>query len=329
MYLEIHIFLYICSMPKQLIIKLLLLLFPVLSFAQYQWDVGASLGPTEFLGSLGGGSSTAKPFLGDLNLASTRFGMGGFVRYKASPLISLESQLSLNQLYGSDAYSGDVVRKVRNLSFRNNLIELNVTAEIAFYEIWGLVQSFKTNVDFRAYGIIGVGVYHHNPQAEYEGQWVDLEPLKLNGQNFSLIGMDIPYGLGCHFTINRSQRIGFEIVYRKTFTKNLDDMGDSRYLPNSYFTGPNAAEAIALENRSLVLTSPNSPETQTLLKEYPYLATTYNVGSLRSNAKRDNSFFTPTITYSYAIRGKSSFYRSKYPGLFSKKNKKRKIRAKF
>ncbi len=56
----------------------------------------------------------------------------------------------------------------------------------------------------------------------------------------------------------------------------------------------------------------------------------YTPGSKRGDPSHNDSYMTTSIYYSYVLRGKSSFYKSKYGSVFKRsKYKKRKIRAKF
>jgi hypothetical protein len=305
-------------MYKKLLLKAILFLLPFTSFSQYIWDFGGSIGSSSFLGDVGGKESPAKKFIGDLNMPSTRFGLGGFARYKLSPLLSFQSSLAYSMISGDDKNSVYLPRKGRNLSFRNNILELQLTTQVYFYELPGIVQTFQMSVDFRAYAFAGIGVFHHNPQANLNGTWYDLQPLHTEGVNYSLIGVSIPMGIGSYFSFNRKHRVGFEICWRKTFTDYLDDVS-TRYVDPKTLASPTA---VALANRSGEIKTAN-PALLDLLS-YNYLPT-----GLRGDPKGKDTWFTVSATYSYVIRGKSSFYRSRYPGLFGKKNKKRKIRAKF
>lgn len=305
-------------MHKKLLFKALLLILPFTSSAQYVWDFGGSVGASSFLGDVGGKDTPAKKFIGDLNMPSTRIGLGAYGRYKLSPLLSFKAGLAYSMVSGDDKNSVYLPRRGRNLSFRNNIIELQLTTEAYFYEIPGMVQTFKMSVDFRAYGFAGIGFFYHNPQAKLKGKWHDLRPLKTEGVAYSPFGISVPMGVGSHFTFNRKHRVGFEICYRKTFTDYLDDVSTTYVDPKTL----NSPEAVALANRSGEV-STNDPALLELLS-YNYLPT-----GLRGDPKGKDTWFTYSVTYMYVIRGKSSFYRSRYPGLFGKKNKKRKIRAKF
>jgi len=304
-------------MNKRFLLVLLIIL-PFVSFSQYLWDIGGSIGASSFLGDVGGKNTPAKKFIGDLNMPSTRPGLGLYARYKISPLFSVRAMFSYSSIAGDDKLSTYLPRKGRNLSFRNNIYELSVSGEVYFYEIPGLVQNFKTNVDFKSYVSIGVSGFHHNPQAQYQGQWVDLAPLHTEGVNYSLWQVAVPIGLGANFTVNRKHRIGLEVIWRKTFTDYLDDVS-TRYVDPSTLSSPTA---VALANRSGEIQT-TDPDLKTLLSY------NYQPHGLRGDPKNNDTWFTYQLTYSYVIRGKSSFYRSRYPTLFGKKNRKRKIRAKF
>ncbi|MCC6690834.1 MAG: outer membrane beta-barrel protein [Bacteroidia bacterium] len=306
-------------MYKRLLLKTLLITLPFSSFSQYVWDFGGSVGAASFLGDVGGKDTPAKKFIGDLNPPSTRVGLGGFARYKLNSLLSFQGSLSYSLVSGDDKNSTYLPRKCRNLNFRNNIIEMQLTTQVYFFDYPGVVQTFQLSVDYKAYLFGGISFFHHNPQGNYNGSWVNLQPLQTEGVPYSLWGAAIPLGLGSYFTINRKNRIGFEVCWRKTFTDYLDDVS-TRYVDPKTLPSPTA---VAMANRSQELAGSNNPKINDLLS-YNYLPT-----GLRGDPKGKDTWFTVSLTYSYVIRGKSSFYRSRYPGLFGKKNKKRKIRAKF
>jgi hypothetical protein len=79
-------------------------------------------------------------------------------------------------------------------------------------------------------------------------------------------------------------------------------------------------EAVALANRRGELGN----------KEGVPAAANYEPGAKRGDPSHNDSYISTSLYYSYVIRGKSSFYRSKYGSIFKhNKYKKRKIRAKF
>ena len=166
------------------------------------------------------------------------------------------------------------------------------------------------------YAFAGIAAYYHNPKTYYNGAWTALQPLQTEGVSYKKIGAAIPIGLGLYFTIDKKHRIGFEIDWRTTFTDYLDDVSTVYVDPAKL----SSAEAIALANRRDELgNDPDVPNRDQ-----------YTPGSKRGDPSHNDSYMTAGIQYSYIIRGRSSFYRSKYGSIFKhKKYKKRKIRAKF
>ncbi len=62
-------------------------------------------------------------------------------------------------------------------------MEAYVAAEIyptVFFEQYDGLQG-----KLRPYGLIGIGAYKYNPKAKLDGQWVELQPLHLEGQGMA------------------------------------------------------------------------------------------------------------------------------------------------
>ena len=69
-----------------------------------------------------------------------------------------------------------------------------------------------------------------------------------------------------------------------------------------------------------------------LLTSIKLFAQNFVPGSKRGDKTHKDSYMTMSLSYSYVIRGRSSFYRGHYGGFFGKgkgRGKSRKIRAKF
>ena len=298
----------------------LLLLFTFLtihflSFSQYSWDYGAGLGASNYLGEMGGNAGSAKGFLSDLKLSQTRFSGNAFLRYKIFQWLAVKGSVSYVRIAGADSLSANYGRIGRNLSFRNDIIEAALNAQLFFFDIPDLGGSYRYRNDFRAYMFAGVAEYYSDPKANYNGQWIALRPLKTEGVPYSATGFTFPVGIGFFFTLEKKLRLGWELSWRKTFSDYLDDVSTT-YVDPSTFEDP---MAIILANRSADVT-----------KDDPIYAKQYEPGQKRGNSKDKDSYITTTINLSYVMRGKSSFYRSHYGSVFGgKKFKKRRIRAKF
>jgi len=300
--------------------KLLLLLsvfaLPALSDAQYLWDFGGQAGASNYLGDMGGKEKTRRDFVADMKLSKTEFTVGGFARYKLNPLVSTQLGINWIRIEGADYTSSNPGRVGRNLSFQNNIIEAQLTGQVYFYEVPDLGRTYRYRNDFKMYAFAGVAGYYHNPRTHYNGEWVDLQPLETEGVHYSKVGVSIPVGLGLYFTINKRHRIGWEFDWRTTFTDYLDDVSTTYADPSKL----SSEEAVALANRRNELgNKAGVPDPRN-----------YDPGSKRGDPSHNDSYLSTSVYYSYVLRGRSSFYRSKYGSIFKhKKYKKRKIRAKF
>ena len=66
-------------MRRIFFIILIICTFPLISFSQYNWDFGAHLGGSNYLGEMGGKAGTRRNFISDIKLSKTQFAVGGFV----------------------------------------------------------------------------------------------------------------------------------------------------------------------------------------------------------------------------------------------------------
>ncbi|MBN8702679.1 MAG: hypothetical protein J0M08_06415 [Bacteroidetes bacterium] len=289
------------------------------SLAQYNLDYGVRVGVANYLGDIGGELEDRKPFIYDLKLAKTRPTISVFARYKLHPLFGAKVSLNYLQIAGDDKLSDNMGRKSRNLSFRTDIVDLSALGEFYFFEINDLGRTYRYRNDFRAYFYTGVCAFWYQPQAKYNGEWYRLRKLQTEGPSnaYGPISFATPLGIGFYFTIEKKYRIGWELDWRKTFTDYLDDIS-TVYADTSLFTDPIAR---ALANRRDELPAEDD------LLAHP---ANYSPGNKRGDPSKKDAYLFSTINFSYVIRGKSGFYRSKYGSVFKgKKYRKRRVRAKF
>jgi len=308
---------------KNIFILTFLLFISVISKAQWRLDYGLSVGVSNYLGDIGGKEKTRRDFVADMKMAKTRWNVGAFVRYKIKPKFSLKLAFDYLRIEGDDKLSTNPARVARNMNFRNDMFDLGLTAEYFFYENNDLGNTYRYKNGFRAYIFAGIGGFYSNPKAYYNGEWVALRPLQTEGVSYSPIGFNIPAGLGFYFTFSKKHRIGFEYNYRTTFTDYLDDISTTYKNPSTL----SSAESVALSNRTPELGSSIDP---VFAKNFGYDATK-GVEQKRGDKTHKDSYMTMSLSYSYVIKGKSSFYRGHYGHFFGghKRGKVRKIRAKF
>ena len=124
--------------------------------------------------------------------------------------------------------------KWRNLSFRSDIFEAAVLAEINFWN-YGYGATDRQWV-FYLWG--GIGAFHFNPMTLYTAAdgsetWVELQPLRTEGQGsleypdrrpYTLTQAMFPFGVGVKGRINKHLSFCVEYGFRKTWTDYLDDV---------------------------------------------------------------------------------------------------------
>jgi hypothetical protein len=304
---------------KNVFTLLLILALTTVSKAQWLWDYGVSVGVSNYLGDIGGKEKTRRDFVADMKMAKTRWNVGGFARYKVHQKFSVKMALDYLRIEGDDKLSSNPGRNGRNLNFKNDMFDLAVTGQVFFFEDNDLGNTYRYKNGFRAYFFAGLGAYYSNPKTLDGG--VKLRTLQTEGVAYSPVGINIPAGIGFYFTIHKKHRIGYEINYRTTFTDYLDDISGVYVDPSTQ-----SPEAAALANRTDELKGLD-PE---FVKNFGF-DNNLGIGQKRGDKTNKDGYMTMSLSYSYVLRGKSSFYRGRYGHFFGKRKrgKIRKIRAKF
>lgn len=303
---------------KNIFILIFVLCLTTVSKAQWLWDYGFGLGVSNYLGDIGGKEKTRRDFMADMKFAKTRWNVGGFVRYKVHEKVSLKLALDYLRIEGDDKLSSNPARNARNLNFRNDVFDLGLTGQVFFYTDPDLGNTYRYKNSFRAYFFAGIGGYYSNPKAYVNGTYKSLRPLHTEGVSYSPVGVNIPMGIGFYFTVHKKHRIGYEFNYRTTFSDYLDDVS------GNYPSDPSQSGDPSLSLRTPELGIVKTNENAGLLASHTW-------GQKRGDRTHKDAYMTMNVTYSYVIRGKSSFYRGRYGGFFShrRRAKVRKIRAKF
>lgn len=216
------------------------------NWALHKKEVYIGLAATQCLGDVGGGvgEGRQKTML-DMNFPATRIGGHLGFRYRFHPMWATKTHLNVGMVSGDDALSKDHVRRSRNLHFRSIIVELSQQIEFIIlaneqvghrYKIPGL-KGYRNKSD-QLYLFTGIGVFYYNPQARYNGSWVDLRPLGTEGQNFDdgakpygMFSLSIPMGIGAKVGIGKTWKLGIECAYHMTFTDYIDDVSTVYYDP--------------------------------------------------------------------------------------------------
>jgi hypothetical protein len=263
-----------------------------------KFEVGLGFGPMFFLGDLGGSAGIGRDFLKDVDFPLTKFSKMIYANYYPAEWLGFRLALSHGQLQGSDAEApnkgGDeTFRIARNLSFKSSVLEAYVAAEVyptVFFERYDGLQG-----KLRPYGLIGVGAYKFNPKTQLNGQWVELQPLRLEGQGlipgkneYKLTQAEIPMGLGFKYFIRENMYVGMELLHRKLFTDYVDDVSTTYPDPIIFNALPaaDAAKARQLYYRG---------------DEIPAARLTPAVNEQRGDPTDNDAFFSTILRFGWRI----------------------------
>lgn len=290
---------------------------------RFNKDFGVRVGTGSYFGDLSDAQPTASG-PSAISMTQARYGLGGFGRYMFNDYFGASVGLQWIYLTADDANSEIPSHYSRNLRFKNNIIELTGRGEMHFLQVGDLGGSFRYRLGFNAFIFAGVGVFYHNPKAEYQGKTYALQPLKTEGKSYSLIQPCVPLGLGLQFRYNKRHMLGCEIGWRYTMTDYLDDVS-TNYVTETH-TDPIAA---ALSDRSVELEGSGDP----LFLGSAY----YGKGSLsnpenpspRGNPDVKDSYFTFMVQYSYALKNKKMKFSTRRYDFARRKVKKRRSKARF
>ncbi|HEV8084506.1 MAG TPA: hypothetical protein VGP55_14965 [Chitinophagaceae bacterium] len=288
----------------------------VLGTEKTKVEVGINIGPSFFLGDLGGHRGKGTTFLKDLNLPLTKVMKGLFVTVYPNEWLGVRAAAEIGKLEGQDKIintkgEDELYRKQRNLDFRSNISEAYVATEI-----FPLMLLNKNNEDFkpklRPYGVLGIGIFHFNPQgsltdANGSKTWYNLQPLHLEGQGFmeypqrkdySLTQVNIPMGFGVKYFLSDRVNLSFEVLHRKTFTDYLDDVSTEYIDPvyyDKYLTPQNAIIARQISDKVFAIVNPG------LSRNEP--------GVQRGNPNQNDAYFTLFLKFGVRI---GAIYESLY-----------------
>ena len=206
-------------------------------------EIYAGVGASNFLGDLGGAKGVGTHGIKDLKLRVTHPATFIGYKYMLSPYFSVRGNVLWALLSGDDAVTKNLVRNNRNLSFRSNIGEIAAYAEYFPYadkvhpryklrRVMGN-KAFSLTPYFYA----GIGLTFFNPKANYNGNWIALQPLGTEGQGlagrpdkYKRYTIAFPIGAGVKYHIDKQMAISFELSLRYTMTDYMDDVSTSYYL---------------------------------------------------------------------------------------------------
>lgn len=212
-----------------------------------------------------GGWLGATYYFGDLNTEydlSAPGPAGGLIyRYNFNKRLAVKFSGNVGLINADDARSDNFYEQNRNLHFRSLLLDGSLQFEFNFLPY--VHGSGDNSVTPYLFG--GVSGVKYNPQAKYEDQWVNLQPLGTEGQpqgeEYSKVSYGLNYGFGLKFDLNLNWSINIEISSRYIYTDYLDDV--STTYPNmSVLASQRDQMAVALSDPSVTLPKIGDPGRQ-------------------------------------------------------------------
>jgi len=165
-------------------------------------------------------------YIGDLNprkqFALTQPAAGAFYRFTPNYRYAFRGGIYWGNIMGDDSQTDDPDQLQRNLNFKSRIIEFNAIAEFNFLEYRISNDKYK----FTTFLFLGIDVYNFRPRGQVGNNWIDLQPLRTEGQSkaYKLTQVSIPFGIGAKMNVSKQVGIGLEWGPRKTFTDYLDDV---------------------------------------------------------------------------------------------------------
>lgn len=269
------------------------------NWAVNKHEISFGLGATGFLGDLGGADQAVSDYsLKDIDFNSTHLGGSFSYRYRFHRHFATSTMINAGMLHGSDAFTEEPIRNMRNLNFRSFFTMLSQRFEIILLANERVGNNRKSGrlIDHneQLYLIGGIGAMYFNPKTKYQGDWVTLHDKHTEGQGLSggpeeykRITATVPLGIGFRMGIGRVWRIGLEVTYVKTFSDYIDDVSGEYYDP--------ATIGAAYGSNAAYLSNPS---------ETPQA---FNPGSQRGGKQKDAFFYanimlTRNITYKSRVK---------------------------
>lgn len=231
-----------------------------------KFEVAVTSGITYFLGDVGGRPGQGAKFLKDLDWGKFDPLIGVKANYYLENWLNISAGANYTAIHAADSLirfnpnDEGRWRFYRNLSFRSKVWEVYGSVQINPLMYWRTKKRFS---GFYPYIGLGIGAFYFNPKAKLQDEWIELKPLRLEGQGFPqyrerkeyrLVQLYLPFQFGFKYYISPKIHVGFELTYRKTFTDYLDDVSttyiDPKYF-DRYLTGKQAGNARQLSSRSL------------------------------------------------------------------------------
>lgn len=223
-------------------------------------EIGAKAGVMNALTDIGGKGGAGKKGLRDLNLSFSRPCFSLFSSIMYNNKIGLRIQYSNGSVMAADSILKDQRKSThgryeRNLSFQSPVRELALLLEVRPFSF---INTDKPAGRFAPVLVGGIGIFSFNPQAKWQGSWYALQPLRTEGQGFSVFPERKPYpltqrnlllGLELNYEVNAWLNGRFGIIHRFLPTDYLDDVSLDSYVDPILFARELSASKAGLARK--------------------------------------------------------------------------------
>lgn len=205
-------------------------------------EVGFTIGAAFYRGELSG-----EQVFDFANVDKPAFG----IQVRFSPYTRFSARLE--GMYARIGASPENNAPVQGLNFQSTIYDAHILVE------WNMVDAnFSRSVGLTPYLFGGLGGLYFQSQAEFQGEFIDLQPLGTEGQGlegydsrYNQLNAAIPAGLGLRIWLGDRFSLLLEGSTRFLFTDYLDDVSDRSVVYQDILDG-NGATAAALSNPNIV-----------------------------------------------------------------------------
>lgn len=247
------------------------------------------MGFTSYVGDLSEGSA-ASYFNNWMPIAI------GELSYTPMKYFALSAQIFYGKIYGSDNLSNKRWMIERNLSFQSVIYGASLKLDAQLTDV-----SREYNAPITVYMTGGAEYLHFNPSTFFRGEKYFLRELGTGGQNipsykkdkYNLSTFVIQGGGGLKIRIITDLVMKLELVYHKTFTDYLDDVGKDPYFSYAQLKKYGGEMSALLSDRSW--------------EYFDIPPDDYTRGKMRSSGSADDGFISGIISIQYTLSTDRTF----------------------
>jgi hypothetical protein len=230
-------------------------------------DAGILVGGINTITDIGGNRKVDKEPLRSITFANTNFVAGAFLSATWKDIIAARLEYIGGVIEGADSLTSDIPgkeaqdRSARNLSFKTPIREFSLAFEFHPLVLWH--NPINEPSRFSPYILAGIGLVSYEPKAFLNDRWVNLAPLRLEGQGFAeypdrkiykKTALSFPVGVGVRYDVSPLLYLRAEAGFHYTNTDYLDDVSQDKYVDPSlfykYLPASDANTAVQLFNRN-------------------------------------------------------------------------------